>query len=145
MAPFVSVSLRLGLGPTFYNYAGLFLGLAAGALLALGRLEWAGWAIILGGLADVLDGRIARLTGAASDYGDFIDSTFDRFVEAFIFLGFAVYLRGTPYGALLAGSALAGSLLVSYSRARGEVLGVVCSGGLMPRGERLLLTSSARF
>ena len=145
MAPFVSVSLRLGLGPTFYNYAGLSLGLAAGALLALGRLEWAGWAIILGGLADVLDGRIARLTGVASDYGDFIDSTFDRFVEAFIFLGFALRFRSSPYGAVLAASALAGSFLVSYARARGEVLGVVCSGGLMQRGERLFIVCLACF
>jgi CDP-diacylglycerol--glycerol-3-phosphate 3-phosphatidyltransferase len=138
--PCVTGSVRFGLTPDFYNYAGLALGAASGGLIAIGQLEWGGWAIILGGLCDVLDGRIARLTGAASDYGDFIDSTFDRFVEAFIFLGFAVWLRATPSGAVLAAAALAGSLLVSYARARGEVLGVDCTGGLMQRGERLLLT-----
>ena len=145
ISPLVRVSLRLGLSPDFYNYAGLALGLASGVLIATGELEWGGWAIVAGGVADVLDGRIARLVGVASDYGDFIDSTFDRFVEAFIFVGFIAYLRATPYGALLAGGALAASFLVSYARARGEILGVNCSGGLMQRGERLLLTFLACF
>jgi phosphatidylinositol phosphate synthase len=145
ISPLVRVSIRFGLTPDFYNYAGLALGLASGVLIAVGELEWAGWAIVAGGVADILDGRIARLQGIASDYGDFIDSTFDRFVEAFIFAGFMVWLRATPYGALLAGGALAASFLVSYARARGEILGVNCSGGLMQRGERLLLTCLACF
>jgi CDP-diacylglycerol---glycerol-3-phosphate 3-phosphatidyltransferase len=145
MAPLVAVSLRLGLTPDFYNYAGLALGLVSGASIAVGQPELGGWAIVLGGVCDVLDGRIARLSGSASDYGDFIDSTFDRFVEAFIFLGFAMYLRANPLGAIPAAAALAASFLVSYSRARGEVLGVLCSGGLMQRGERLLLTCLTCF
>jgi phosphatidylinositol phosphate synthase len=145
ISPLVGASLRLGLTPDFYNYAGLALGLLSGALIAMGELEWAGWAIVAGGIADILDGRIARLQGIASDYGDFIDSTFDRFVEAFIFVGFMAYLRATPYGALLAGGAMSASFLVSYARARGEILGVNCSGGLMQRGERLLLTCLACF
>jgi len=143
--PFLAFSIRFGLTPDFYNYAGLLLGAASGAAIAKGDLEWGGWAIVLGGLADVLDGRIARLTGKASDYGDFIDSTFDRFVEAFIFLGFAFWLRGDGRGPTLAAAALAGSMIVSYARARGEVLGVNCSAGLMQRGERLLITLLACF
>ena len=86
-----------------------------------------------------LDGRIARALGIASNYGDFIDSTFDRFVEVFFFLGFAWFLRDTAAGPLLAAAAMAGSLVVSYVRARGEVLGVLCTGGLMQRGERIVL------
>jgi CDP-diacylglycerol--glycerol-3-phosphate 3-phosphatidyltransferase len=139
IAPSVRVSLALGLTPDFYNYAGLALGLVAGILIAMGRLEAAGWAVALCGVADILDGRIARALGTASSYGDFIDSTFDRFVEVFLFLGFGWYVRATPAGPLLAGAALAGSLVVSYVRARGEVLGVLCTGGLMQRGERLVL------
>jgi len=114
--PMVRISLRLGLTPDFYNYAGLLLSLASGVFIALGRLALGGWAIALCGVCDILDGRIARATGVASPYGDFIDSTFDRFVEA------------------------AASLVVSYARARGEVLGVLCTGGLMQRGERLVVT-----
>src|SRR5205807_1505662 len=112
ISPLVGLSLRLGLTPDFYNYAGLALGLITGAFIAVGALGWAGWAIILGGICDVLDGRIARLTGTASDYGDFIDSTFDRFVEAFIFLGFAWFFRGWPAAVVVVTAALAGSLLV---------------------------------
>lgn len=141
LAPAVAVSRRLGLTPDFYNYLGLGLGLASGPLIATGHLEWAGWAIVLSGIADILDGRIARMAGLASDYGDFIDSTFDRFAEASTFLGFAYALRDVRYGPLVAAAALAGSLIVSYARARGEVLGVHCSGGLMQRAERLVLTA----
>ena len=75
-----------------------------------------------------------------SKYGKFIDSTLDRFVEVFALLGFVVFLRATPYGLLVAAAAMAGSLLVSYARARGESLGVLCKEGLMQRAERLVLT-----
>jgi phosphatidylinositol phosphate synthase len=143
VGPAVRVSLWLGLTPDFYNFAGLFLGLLSGVFIGAGWLPAGGWAIAIGGVCDILDGRIARLTGVASAYGDFVDSTFDRFVEAFAFLGFAWLFRATPYGSFLAGSALAGSLIVSYARARGEVLGVTCLGGLMQRGERLVLTCFA--
>jgi CDP-diacylglycerol--glycerol-3-phosphate 3-phosphatidyltransferase len=139
IGPLVRLSLALGLTPDFYNYAGLGLGLAAGVFIALGRLEAGGWAAALCGVADILDGRIARATGVASDFGDFVDSTFDRFVEVFLFLGFAYYLRESVSGMILAQAAMAGSLVVSYVRARGEVLGVLCTGGLMQRGERLVL------
>ncbi|MFI5183834.1 MAG: CDP-alcohol phosphatidyltransferase family protein [Vicinamibacteria bacterium] len=143
MAPAVWLSLRFGLTPDFYNFAGLFLGFLSGVFIAAGWLALGGWAIALGGICDILDGRIARLTKVTSAYGDFVDATFDRFVEVFTFLGFMVFLRRTPYGPFLSAAAMAGSLLVSYTRARGEVLGVDCSGGLMQRGERLLLACLA--
>jgi CDP-diacylglycerol--glycerol-3-phosphate 3-phosphatidyltransferase len=145
ISPLVGISQSLGLTADFYSYIGLVVGLASGFLIAIGRLELGGWAIVLSGIADALDGRMARLTGTASNHGDFIDSTFDRFVEASTFLGFAFYLRATPWGSLLAGTALAGALIVSYARARGEVAGVVCTGGLMQRGERVVLTAVVCF
>jgi phosphatidylinositol phosphate synthase len=138
--PAATLSVRLRLTPDFYNFAGLASGVVAGALIAGGRLELGGWAIAAGGVCDILDGRIARLTGVASRYGDFIDSVLDRFVEAFVFLGFAVFLEPIPYGPFWAAAALAGSVLVSYTRARGESLSVDCRGGLMQRAERLVLT-----
>jgi phosphatidylinositol phosphate synthase len=143
VTPLERASLRLGLTPDVFNFAGLGLGLASGIALALGRLEAGGWLIVGGGVADVLDGRIARARGLDSDYGKFIDSTLDRFVEVFVLLGLAVALRGRPLGAAVAGAALAGSLLVSYTRARGESLGVLCKEGLMQRAERLVLTAAA--
>jgi phosphatidylglycerophosphate synthase len=145
ISPLVSVSRSLGLSADFYSYLSLALGLLTGPFIAIGHLELGGWLIVLSGIADALDGRIARLTGTTSQYGDFIDSTFDRFVEASTFMGFAFYLRATPWGAWIAGAALAGALIVSYVRARGEVLGVTCTGGLMQRGERVVLTAVASF
>jgi CDP-diacylglycerol--glycerol-3-phosphate 3-phosphatidyltransferase len=138
--PLLRLSLALKLTPDVYNFVGLALGVVSGVFIARGELALGGWAIALGGVADILDGRIARLTGVASAYGDFIDSTFDRFVEVFAFLGFVVFFRDNAYGVFLSAAAMAGSLIVSYARARGEVHGVNCSGGLMQRGERLVLT-----
>lgn len=141
--PITRLSIGLGLTPDFYNYAGLALGIGSGFFIANGQLEAGGWAIALCGVADILDGRIARLTGVASDFGDFIDSTFDRYVEIAACLGFLVLLADHPWGPFLAASAMAGSLVVSYTRARGEALGILCTGGLMQRGERMVLSCLA--
>jgi CDP-diacylglycerol--glycerol-3-phosphate 3-phosphatidyltransferase len=140
VTPVERAALALGLGPDFFNFAGLFFGMASGVAIALGHLELGGWAIALGGIADIMDGRIARALGLASDYGKFIDATLDRFVEVFVFLGFVVHLRDFRYGPLAAAAAITGSLLVSYARARGESVGVLCREGLMQRAERLVLT-----
>jgi CDP-diacylglycerol--glycerol-3-phosphate 3-phosphatidyltransferase len=137
------LALRLGLSPDFFNFAGLACGLASGICLGLGRLEAGGWLIVLGGVCDIFDGRIARARNLASPYGQFIDSTLDRFVETFALLGLVVYLRPLPFGSLVAAAALGGSLLVSYARARGESVGVLCKEGLMQRAERLVLTCLA--
>jgi CDP-diacylglycerol--glycerol-3-phosphate 3-phosphatidyltransferase len=140
LSPLDRLALALGLGPDFFNFAGLAFGALSGALIALGNLPLGGWAIALGGIADIMDGRVARARGMDSAYGKFIDSTLDRFVEVFAFLGFIVYLRRFPSGPLVAGAAITGSLLVSYARARGESVGVLCKEGLMQRAERLVLT-----
>jgi CDP-diacylglycerol--glycerol-3-phosphate 3-phosphatidyltransferase len=130
----------LGTTPDHMNAGGLLFGLLSGVAIGLGRLELGGWAIALAGVCDILDGRLARAQGVASAYGKFIDSTLDRFVETFAFLGFAVYFAGRPWGPLVVAAGLGGSLLVSYAQARGETVNVSGSGGLMQRAERLVLT-----
>jgi phosphatidylinositol phosphate synthase len=139
ISPAERLFLRLKLTPGLFNLGGLVLGLVSGAALALGHLQLGGWAIALGGLCDVFDGRIARARGLASPYGKFIDSTLDRFVEVFAFLGLVVYFADRALGGFLAAATLAGSLLVSYAQARGETVQVSGSGGLMQRAERLVL------
>jgi len=139
VAPLATLSIRLGLTADFYNFAGLALGAAAGLAVALGRLELGGWALVLSGVCDILDGRIARATGVTSRYGAFIDAVLDRFIELFFFVGFAFLTRHSGHGAVAATLALGSSVLVSYARAVGEGLGVDCTGGLMQRGERLAL------
>jgi len=141
IGPAERVLLRLAATPDHMNAAGLLLGLLSGILIASGRLELGGWAIALAGVCDILDGRLARAQGATSPYGKFIDSTLDRFVEAFAFLGFVHYYHDRPLGAFLAAAGLAGSLLVSYAQARGETVAVSGSGGLMQRAERIVLTA----
>ncbi len=137
--------LAIGAGPDALNFAGLAFGALSGLLIATEHLELGGWAIALGGICDILDGRLARALKLDSSYGKFIDSTLDRFVEVFAFLGFVVFLRGFTWGPLLATAAITGSLLVSYTRARGESVGVLCKEGLMQRAERLVLTCLACF
>jgi CDP-diacylglycerol--glycerol-3-phosphate 3-phosphatidyltransferase len=141
LGPVERTLLRMGTTPDVLNVGGLLCGLLSGVLVGSGRLGLGGWAITLAGVCDVLDGRLARARGEASAYGKFIDSTLDRFVEAFAFLGFVHYYRDRPLGAFLAAAGLAGSLLVSYAQARGETVAVSGSGGLMQRAERLVLTA----
>ncbi len=126
---------RLGLTPDVLNFVGLGFGILSGALISLDQPEVGALALGIAGVADIFDGRIARRLGLVSRYGQFIDSTVDRFVEVAVLLALAYYLRSHPWAA-----ALSGSLLVSYTRARGESVGVVCTGGLMPRAVRLVLT-----
>jgi len=140
IGPLERALLAAGATPDHMNMAGLLFGLAAGLLIASGRLEAGGWAMVLAGACDVLDGRLARARQLTSLYGKFIDSTLDRWVETFAFLGFAVYLGSRPWGALVVAAGLGGSLLVSYAQARGETVGVSGSGGLLQRAERLFLS-----
>jgi CDP-diacylglycerol--glycerol-3-phosphate 3-phosphatidyltransferase len=140
LSPVERLAVRRRLKPDVFNFLGLGFGFGSGVLIATGHLGFGAWAIALGGVCDILDGRVARAMRLDSSYGKFIDSTLDRFVEVFAYLGFVVYLRGFAPGPFITAAALAGSLLVSYTRARGESLDVVCKGGLMQRAERLLLT-----
>jgi CDP-diacylglycerol---glycerol-3-phosphate 3-phosphatidyltransferase len=139
LGPLERLLIRAQVSPDKLNYAGLLFGIASGVAIALGWLEWGGLAILLAGACDVLDGRIARARGMTSRFGQFIDSTLDRFVEVFAFLGFLVYARQDATAPFWTAAAMAGSLLVSYTRARGESIGVVCKAGLLQRAERLTL------
>lgn len=135
--------VRAGLSPDFFNFLGAALGLGAGVAFARGDFALAGWLVLLGGAADIFDGRIARARGLANKYGEFLDSTLDRFAETFAYTGLAVRLAHTPWMALATALALGGSMLVSYTRAKGEALGVSCKGGIMQRAERLVLLALA--
>ena len=143
IGPAVQLSLRAGLSPLFFNLAGAAFGAASGAAFALGKPVLGGWFVFLGGAADVFDGRIARSMGVASPKGAFLDSTLDRFAEVGVFAGLAVYFHTRPVVSLIVALALGGSLLVSYTRARGESQGVICKVGVMQRAERLLLLGFA--
>lgn len=143
IAPLERLFLALAIPPVAFNWAGAALGAAAGVAYAFGAFAAGGWLILLGGAADIFDGRIARARGMVSKAGAFLDSTLDRFAETFAFAGLAVWFRASAWSALVVASALGGSLLVSYARARGEGLGVSYRGGLMQRAERLVVLALA--
>ena len=109
----------------------------------------AGFLVLLGGFFDILDGRVARLTELGSKFGAFYDSTLDRISEIVVYLGLLSLYNdyrlelgdvGMIYLIMLA---MAGSLMVSYTRARAEALGLDCRVGLMPRAERVVLIGAA--
>jgi CDP-diacylglycerol---glycerol-3-phosphate 3-phosphatidyltransferase len=113
------------------------------------EVRLAGFLILLGGFFDILDGRVARLTSLGSKFGAFYDSTLDRISEIAVFMGIlSLYndyrLELGDVGMIyLIMAAMAGSLMVSYTRARAEALGLDCRVGLMPRTERVVLIGGA--
>lgn len=137
------VSARVS--PDLFNYLGVAFGAAGGVAFAINALPIAGWMVTFGGVCDILDGRIARALKMESTRGAFLDSTLDRFAEIFTFVGVAWYLSGSKFGVTMTLLAVAASLLVSYTRARGEALGVECKGGLMQRAERLVTLALAAW
>jgi CDP-diacylglycerol--glycerol-3-phosphate 3-phosphatidyltransferase len=130
--------ISLNFSPNFISIFALLLGLAAGILFALGHTLWAGIVIILCGLFDVLDGQVASKTNKKSLFGAIFDSSLDRYSEFFIYLGIAYYFRN-HWALWLCFVTLFGALMVSYTRARAEGLGIECQVGIMQRAERIAL------
>lgn len=140
--PVTRASVALGLTPLFYNLFAVGCGLGSMWAYATGHFPVAGWLVFMSGLADVFDGEVARATNSADARGAFLDSTLDRFSEFFAFIGLAWYFA-SGWQAVAIVVALGGSLLVSYARARGESVGVLCKVGVMQRAERMLLLGIA--
>lgn len=113
----------------------------SGVEAGLGALGGAAWIYALAGIFDVLDGRLARLANQQTKSGALFDSVSDRWGELFVFSGYAWYLRDTPW-LLAVMAAFGSSMMVSYTRARAEGLGIELSGGMMQRAERILLVTS---
>jgi CDP-diacylglycerol--glycerol-3-phosphate 3-phosphatidyltransferase len=137
--------VRKGFHPNFITTLGFAVTLAAGLFYHQDHVRTAGLFVLLGGLLDIFDGRVARESGLASKFGSFYDSTLDRISEIVMFLGLAsLYNSMRPqvedmamiYVVFLA---MGGSLMVSYTRARAESLGLDCSVGMMQRAERVVL------
>lgn len=114
--------------------------------LATGHLRWGGVLILVSGTFDILDGAVARVANQVSRFGAFFDSTLDRYAEFFLFFGILFYYGVHGYGAgmiVVVCLALTGSLMVSYTRARAEGLGLECKVGWMQRPERIVLLGSS--
>lgn len=132
---------NLGISPTTLTVAGLIGHLVAAFFIARGSLFLGG--VILGVLApvDAIDGTLARLSGVTSKFGAFVDSVMDRYSEMLLFGALMVYFanRFERTMVLWVFAAAAGSVLVSYARARGEALGFEVRSGLLTRLERYVI------
>jgi CDP-diacylglycerol--glycerol-3-phosphate 3-phosphatidyltransferase len=143
--PIARVLLGVGLMPNTITLLGL-AGNAIGAiLLARGNFLVGGLLVLIMGPIDALDGAMARLRGEASDFGAFIDSVTDRYSELFTYCGLLVafVVSSQTVMIVLTFIAAAGSVLVSYVKARAESLDFEARGGLLTRFERYLILAPA--
>ena len=155
ITPLRKVLTRLGVHPNILSVTGLILSMLAGFVYSLGSFFWAAWIVVIAGTCDALDGELARQTGKNNRFGAFFDSALDRYSDGIILLGLAWYFAGgpallgvggeasggnqSPWAVVLIILAMAGSFMVSYTRARAEALGLECKVGLMQRPERITL------
>lgn len=135
--------------PNTLSTIGFVITCSSGFFFHQHHVRTAGALILLGGVFDLFDGTVARRTGLASPFGAFYDSTLDRLSEIAVYLGLLSLYNdyrlqlgdvGMIYAIMLA---MAGSLMISYTRARAEALGIDCTIGLMQRAERVILIGTA--
>lgn len=131
----------LGLTPNMMTMLGMIGNTVGAYYLARGELVTGGWLVVLMTPIDALDGTMARLRGESTDFGAFVDSVSDRYSELIIYGGLLYHFLtlGEPLGGLLVFTAAAGSVLVSYVKARAEGLGYQAKVGLLTRVERYLV------
>jgi CDP-diacylglycerol--glycerol-3-phosphate 3-phosphatidyltransferase len=137
-APIVDALAGSAVGPNALTYAQGALAIVTGFAFANGAMFIAGWLVIATGTLDVLDGSLARHVGQDTVRGAFVDSVVDRYAEVIIYGGLAVYFRDSWVLWVIA-LAMFGSMMVSYTRARAEGLGVDCPVGAAQRPERVVL------
>jgi CDP-diacylglycerol--glycerol-3-phosphate 3-phosphatidyltransferase len=138
--PFIDVIIRFHVHPNHFTILGLFISIIGAVFYAKHDIRMGGLFILLGGLADVIDGKVARKTGLSSNFGALFDSSLDRYSELFMFLGTAIFFvqLNHPITSIMIFLALGGSMMVSYVRARAEGLGYECKVGIMQRPERVV-------
>jgi phosphatidylinositol phosphate synthase len=131
------------LTPNTISLSGLVLNLAAAVLVLEHLFFLAGVAFIVGSVMDTLDGRYSRMSGKGTLFGAFLDSTLDRMEEGIVLTAVAWYFAdsGDAVAAAACVIAVLGSLMVSYTRARAEALGVECKVGIATRPVRVILLS----
>lgn len=132
---------RLGITPNAITVAGLVVNVAAAVLLASGRITLGGLVLLIGAPMDALDGALARLDGNTTSFGAFFDSVTDRYAELILFAGLLInFLRaGDTTAIILVFVAAAGSVLVSYIKARAESLGFEAKVGVFSRVARMVV------
>jgi phosphatidylinositol phosphate synthase len=142
--PLVERLIRAGVRPNTITTIGTGLVLVSAVVYATGHIRWGGLLLLLSGVADTLDGQVARGGAMVTRFGAFYDSTIDRVGDGATFIGIGAFLLTAPDVAyrtpavILCMIAILSSVLVSYARARAEALGLDCKVGIAQRAERVL-------
>src|SRR5439155_20548241 len=138
--PVARALLGARLRPNQLSLLGLGCSVLSAFALAADRQRLGGFLLALAGALDILDGALARVSAQVSPFGAFLDSVLDRYSDLLVLSGICLLFArlGRLADVVVTLLALAGTLMVSYTRARAESVGVECRVGLMERGERLL-------
>jgi CDP-diacylglycerol--glycerol-3-phosphate 3-phosphatidyltransferase len=139
--PIANLLGKIGLTPTAITLTGVAGNIVGAVLIAKGQLLWGGVLALLMGPLDALDGTMARLRGEASNWGAFVDAVSDRYSELLIFGGLLYYYASLTnmLGVMLTFAAAAGSVLVSYTKARADSLNFDANTGILTRMERYMI------
>jgi CDP-diacylglycerol--glycerol-3-phosphate 3-phosphatidyltransferase len=131
------------LTPNAISLTGLAGNIVAAVLITQRLFFLGGVAFVLGSVMDTLDGRYSRMSGKGTPFGAFLDSTLDRIEEGVVLTAVAAYFasRGSQVAVAAVVIAVLGSLMVSYTRARAEALGVECKVGIASRAVRVVILS----
>ncbi len=145
LLPIVFLLKKLRLSPNTISTVGIIPSFIAAFFLASGWFVTGGIFILLGGIFDLIDGPLARMTNRTTKFGALYDSTLDRFAELAMYTGIGYFyvFQEMHVASLLVVIAASGSIMVSYVRARAESHGFTCNVGWMRRGERIVLLGGA--
>jgi CDP-diacylglycerol--glycerol-3-phosphate 3-phosphatidyltransferase len=132
------------LTPNAISLTGFALNVVAAVLIWQELFIWGGIAFIVGSVCDTLDGRYSRMSGKGTQFGAFLDSTLDRIEEGVVLAAVAVLFSQDGKDGAVAAVVIAvlASLMVSYTRARAEALGVECKVGIADRAVRVVILSA---
>ena len=130
--------VKTNVSPNALTVCGMITNLVAGLIIGFGYPKAGAGVIIFSSIFDILDGPVAKLSGRVTKFGAFLDSSLDRYSDCAIFIGIIIFLlrKGDASAAAFAFSAMVGSFLVSYTRARAENVIESCKVGYWERGER---------
>jgi CDP-diacylglycerol--glycerol-3-phosphate 3-phosphatidyltransferase len=132
------------LTPNAISLTGFALCVVAAVLVWQEHFFWGGLAFVVGSVCDTLDGRYSRMSGKGTQFGAFLDSTLDRIEEGIVLAAVAVIFSdaGDDFAVAAVVIAVLASLMVSYTRARAEALGVECKVGIADRAVRVVILSA---
>ena len=133
-----------GVSPNILTAIGVSINMGCAVLFGIGEFFWAGIVLIVANLFDMLDGNVARQTGNVTKFGGFLDSSLDRLSDMVAFFGIMIFYAGNSpqhslLNVILAGVGMIASVMVSYTTARSEGLGVKANVGFLQRPERVVL------